>query len=205
MKWIIVSRLSLLFESRSLETSTSSLANKLAPACRQARRPAGWFADYGIRTALVLLVLTAFLFTSCQKEEDLNVDNLYIAPELQPYFDLFEEEAAARGYDYDLDEENLEGYLLRITEDDVVGQCNYNSDRPNRVTIDLGFWRRASSFDREMVVFHELGHCVLGLGHTDDANPDGTCVSIMHSGLGDCELDYNDVNRTTYLDELFSQ
>lgn len=150
-------------------------------------------------------LMTLLLFAACEKEEDLQVDNLYIAPELQPYFDLFEEEAAARGLNYNLENANLEGYLLRITEDDVVGQCAYNSDRPNRVTIDLTFWRRASSYNKEMVVFHELGHCVLGLGHNDDANADGTCVSIMHSGLGDCELNYNASNRETYLDELFSQ
>lgn len=154
------------------------------------------------RICLLLLVL---IFVGCEKEESTDVNNLYIADELQPYFDLFEVEAAARGLDYNLEEENLEGYLLRISDDDVIGQCSFNTDHPQRVTIDVSFWRRASDFEKEMVVFHELGHCVLNRDHIDDANPDGTCVSIMHSGLGNCRLQYNNTNKVAYLDELFEE
>lgn len=154
---------------------------------------------------LFFVSITLLLFAACEIEETPIVDDLYIAPELQPYFDLFETEAAARGLDYKLDEENLEGYLLRISDDDVLGTCSFNPDRPQRVTIDVTFWRQASDFEREMVVFHELGHCVLGRDHIDDANANGTCVSIMHSGLGNCRLNYNSANKAAYLDELFDQ
>lgn len=157
-----------------------------------------------IRSLLLFCFCYTFLFiSSCEKEDTSPTDNLYIAPELQPYFDLFEAEAALRDQEYNLEEENLEGYLLRISEDDVIGTCSFNTDRPRRVTIDVLFWRRASDFEREMVVFHELGHCILGRDHIDDSNPDGTCVSIMHSGLGNCRLQYNTTNKEAYLDELF--
>ena len=154
---------------------------------------------------LFCFLSSVLLFAGCEIEEPAEVNNLYIAAELQPYFDLFEVEAAARGLDYNLSEENLEGYLLRIADDDVIGQCAFNTEQPRRVTIDVTFWRRASDFEKEMVVFHELGHCVLDRDHVDDANPDGTCVSIMHSGLGDCRLNYNGTNKEGYLDELFRE
>ena len=66
------------------------------------------------------------------------------------------------------------------------------------------------AFDEEgqsliQIVFHELGHCVLVRDHLDDADSEGNCLSMMHSGLGDCEFRYNGSTRNVYLDELFSR
>jgi hypothetical protein len=55
-----------------------------------------------------------------------------------------------------------------------------------------------------MVVFHELGHCYLGRGHSEETHPNGVCKSIMRSGNGGCFDNYNSTTREAYLDELFS-
>ena len=69
--------------------------------------------------------------------------------------------------------------------------------------IDIDFWNSASESAREMIVFHELGHCFLQRGHNDNKQDDGTCVSIMRSGKGGCIDFYTSSNRGSLLDELY--
>ncbi|MCB0632332.1 MAG: hypothetical protein R2824_19250 [Saprospiraceae bacterium] len=149
-------------------------------------------------TAVFLLLLAG-----CQKEEGVTVDNYTIQEELVPYFDRFQEEGAARGVTVDFVAAQLSAVLDDIAEPNVSGQCYYNGGDPNRLVIDRAFWSQASDIKREFVIFHELGHCYLGRSHLDTANPDGTCVSMMHSGLSGCRNAYNSWTRSAYLDELF--
>lgn len=149
-------------------------------------------------TAAVLL-----LVAGCQKEEVLIVDNYTIQAELAPYFDRFQAEAAVRGVSVDFVAAQLSAALEDIAEANVSGQCYYNGDEPNRLVIDLVFWKQATDLKREFVIFHELGHCYLGRRHLDTANSDGTCASMMHSGLSGCRNAYNSRTRSEYLDELF--
>ncbi|HFA50910.1 MAG TPA: hypothetical protein ENJ95_18020 [Bacteroidetes bacterium] len=154
----------------------------------------------------------AFMLTffACQKDETAapitvqesafpNVD-----PALWPYYEAFEKEGAERGLVIDLAADNILGKIEELPEEHVAGQCSYGTAVDSEVTIDQGFWNDFSShYIREMVVFHELGHCYLKRGHKEGAHPDGTCLSIMRSGLEDCRDNYNLQTREEYLDELF--
>ena len=85
----------------------------------------------------------------------------------------------------------------------VLGVCVRSDEAPNRVAVDQEAWSVASQAFRELIVFHELGHCVLNREHLDD-EVNGVCVSIMNSGLVGCELSLeNEAIRSAYLDELF--
>jgi hypothetical protein len=42
------------------------------------------------------------------------------------------------------------------------GVCNMLS---KKIRIDEPSWKRKTKYQKEEVIFHELGHCVLGLGH----------------------------------------
>jgi hypothetical protein len=136
-----------------------------------------------------------------QDEEDI----LYplVDEDLWSYFVEFEKEASLRNIDIDLEQLRLTGNISKIHEDNVAGVCHYSSNSPNVITIDQSFWNQSSEYSKEMVVFHELGHCVLGKGHREDADGNGSCLSIMRSGLGNCITRYNQQNRAYYLDELF--
>ena len=59
--------------------------------------------------------------------------------------------------------------------------------------------------EKEFIIYHELGHCFLDRDHLDEANADGSCVSIMHSNPGVCFFELKSENREDYLDELFFQ
>lgn len=86
----------------------------------------------------------------------------------------------------------------------VAGLCN---TRHHYVIIDNLSWKYMDLTTREMVVFHELGHCQLGRGHKEDCIVAGVkCVrkiSLMTSYLNADLLPY-EAFRAVYLDELFT-
>lgn len=122
---------------------------------------------------------------------------------LWPLFIAFEDEAAERGFNIDLRAAGITGFIEEIEERHVAGRCNYNFRQPNRVTIDEQFWNRSSNSFREMIVFHELGHCFLFRDHEERILSNGACASIMRSGNGSCLDNYNLRTRENYIDELF--
>lgn len=161
-----------------------------------------------MKRSIVMLFITSIFLNSCYPEpvqestEEAVEEALDFS--LESYYSTFEEEAALRGVTINLDDHDLISRIEEIEEDGIAGTCQYNSQQSNRITIDLSFWENASHDRREMVVFHELGHCVLLLGHNEDEDNQNACLSIMNSGTSGCTVYYNDDNRDYYLDELFS-
>ena len=158
-------------------------------------------------TVMVLLLL----FSSCRKDNSL-VDTSTteqvktysnVSPNLWNYFQRFEEEALSRGFFVDLNQQELTAEIMEISEEGVAGTCTYSSLAPNHIVIDQSFWNQSGDLFREMVIFHELGHCVLFRDHREDAFANGACASIMRSGIGGCFDNYQQATRTYYLDELF--
>lgn len=156
-----------------------------------------------IKSANKLWLLGALLWAmsssmGCEGEQIVRVHQA-----LKPYFVRFEEEAALRGVDIDLEALQVEGLIQDIEQEGVSGQSVRNSQAPDQVIIDAAYWARANAVEREFVVFHELGHCALGRGHLNTQLPDGSCASMMHSGTTACRNAYGPLRRTVYLDELF--
>ncbi|MEM9548245.1 MAG: hypothetical protein AAGA77_19845 [Bacteroidota bacterium] len=151
----------------------------------------------------LFVLLAACLVSSCAHK----VDGVRLDEELEPFWILFEEEAAERGIVFDNGVEQIEGYLQNIVDNGVIGACRRNDGegRNRSVFIDKPYWVTATQLEKEYVVFHELGHCFLLLDHDDTENDNGECVSIMASGLGNCRDNYNELTREELLDELFSK
>ena len=155
---------------------------------------------------VLFLLFGICTFFACQKDEDIPVTNTVFAnvdANLVPYFERFEHEAANRGISIDIDALGIKGSISELHPGSVAGQCSYQSFAPNQLTIDAGFWNSASGIWKEFVIFHELGHCVLLRDHEERFHLDGTCVSIMRSGTGNCIDNYAPSTRSSYLDELF--
>ena len=163
----------------------------------------------------ILFLLFSFLFASCGNDDEIVATNgpqgfqsneaLFptVTPELRPFYIAFEEEAAARGIEIDLTQEEVTGNIVELGNMGVLGVCVRNDDEPNRVAVDDDAWAVADQALKELIVFHELGHCVLNREHLDDEQ-DGVCLSIMNSGLAGCELSLDDpIIREAYIDELF--
>lgn len=154
-----------------------------------------------IRLLSWILLLFMIIPLGCQKDDE----ERFIDDQLIEYFDRFIDEAAKRGLTLSYDEPGVNGYIRIITSENVIGQCAHNTDKPNTVNIDKFYFDQANDLEREFVVFHELGHCILNRLHLDVSNNEGDCVSIMTSGTGQCFINYTSSTRQRLLDELFEQ
>ena len=62
-----------------------------------------------------------------------------------------------------------------------VGLCTKRSDGTRVIEIDVTYWDSASKAQREAILWHEAGHCELGLHHDDSMMLYDTCPqSVMH-------------------------
>lgn len=154
--------------------------------------------NYHIIFCLSLTIL------SCKQEEPpkefFNVDE-----RLHGYFETFEREAAARGMEIDLNEAILTAQISELQGEGVAGQCSRPvNSLDNDIVIDESFINsNVSDLLKELVIFHELGHCFLQREHREDEYPNGNCISIMRSGVDGCRDNYNSSFRSIYIDELF--
>jgi hypothetical protein len=149
----------------------------------------------------ILFILVLTIFYGCEKEEVV----LTIDPELQPYFDSFQEEALKRGRNIQFENFQITASIQEINRQSVAGQCTQAEGTINQILIDQRYWRGYTPLLREALVFHELGHCILKRSHRDDKDLNGNCVSLMESGGGNCTMHYHIGNRDFFLDELFSE
>lgn len=152
----------------------------------------------------IFLFFLPLLIFSCEKDSFIeNKSYSNIDPELWMYFQRFEQAAAERLVDIDLLDSDIHAKIEHISSVSSIGTCYHNTNTPRVINIDKAFWSRASQLRKEMIVFHELGHCYLNLGHRNEVLDNGRCKSIMRDGLGDCIDSYNDTTREEYHDELF--
>lgn len=167
--------------------------------------------SYPLFTQLILCLALLGGLGACTEDEEIMAEAVPEEPVGYPevdeslwvYFERFEAEGRRRGVTVDLRLARVSGQLQEIDKDRVLGQCNYQRNNHNRVTVDESFWNSIGDRGREFVVFHELGHCFLLREHLETVSLNGACTSIMRSGTGRCRDNYNRLTRETYLAELF--
>jgi hypothetical protein len=123
-----------------------------------------------------LTILITFL-TACASTPKAT---LFEAPEdMGAYVRLFE--TYAKLYDYKIKYPSQGIRILMSTEmgDGVLGQC-YVKSKDSIVTFNAKIWVTLDAVQREMLVMHELGHCVLNLPHDSSEDEKGRPTSIMH-------------------------
>lgn len=121
-----------------------------------------------------------------------------VDPEFLPYVRLFEEQGRLVVDDIIMEfGDPTDGDGSKTN----VGVCKIGFTKTPRVIIDPEFWENASNTQREIIVLHELGHCVLERGHDYD-KLDGCPMSVMYPYLlsNYCYKSF----KKAYLDELFT-
>ena len=149
-----------------------------------------------------LFVIFVLFLSACNKDDN---DIVETDLELIPYFDMFAEEGLERGLLVDYEAERIEGLLQFINDGNILGKCFQNEVKPRKVIIDINFWNQANEYEKQFLVFHELGHCFLLRGHDNSLDSDGNCVSIMRASVDACDFNFDDSTREAYLDELFNK
>jgi hypothetical protein len=83
---------------------------------------------------------------------------------VRPYFDQFKDDYAAR-----LPNRNqitkVIIYLESKMPNNILGQCVMYL---GIIRIDKKYWEQAGDYERSDLLYHELGHCVLGLEHANN-------------------------------------
>lgn len=153
-----------------------------------------------------ILSLTALLLASCGDPHEYNVD-----PVFANYVQRFELEASKRGKDYKLQTEGLIIEFAKL-KNDQAGLCHY--ENPIRIEIDSIYWKKISSvagadYMKEDLIFHELGHGILGRKHLNTILENGDWKSMMCGGdkvdNRPWNINYRRMRRNYYLDELFNE
>lgn len=164
------------------------------------------------RFAIILNM--AFVLASCgAPQRDLQGQNIDGA--LVSYLTSFEREATRNGVSVDSSHLTMsfsESMPQSTVGGYVLAYCQRTLKGPN-VVVKGSYWNQTSVSDREQLIFHELGHCLLGLDHDDSTeaapvwnNPayqaNNVPSSIMNTFHFDSGL-YNG-NRPEYVNRLFN-
>lgn len=158
---------------------------------------------YIMKTTQIILLFALFTLTACSSDTLVN-ERSDIEDALQVHFREFQDQARQRGVAVDYRDIDMEAYITNIQRNGVIGTCTQFGTGEKEIAIDENYWRRSSHLGRELVVFHELGHCILQRGHNEAEGRGNTCLSIMNSGTSGCRTRYTAANRDFYIDELFN-
>src|SRR5271170_1267705 len=97
-----------------------------------------------------------------------------IDPQLQPYVDRFAQDT---GLTITTPMTVQFGSVGSTNEE---GQCQAGGLGNFVITINLTYWVTYDDVGRELLIYHELGHCVLGRVHTSQLDANGSPVSYMY-------------------------
>ncbi|MEM8524487.1 MAG: hypothetical protein AAGG68_07575 [Bacteroidota bacterium] len=157
---------------------------------------------------ILLFFGIAFLLVSCAKETATKIE---VDPEFQPFVDSFIAEAAKRGIEIDFEETGLSLTFGEVPAN-ANGVCTglrENISSTHEIIIDRNRWKGDNEFEKERLIYHELGHCHLLRGHISDTLANGEFASIMRgvppNGFGYRSFNMTGVRRTYYIDELFNK
>jgi len=161
------------------------------------------------------LACIVFMIFGCASKDDFEA--VYDVPEeFEPIVETFIIEAASRGVDL-----TINNLIIRYDdslEDNVCGRSNTMDNDPGFQKIILINTSKCWLNDqqKEALVFHEMGHCILGRSHDETLLPNNAPKSMMvkddisvYSGCiyalgGDTSCNKTS-RREYYLDELFDE
>lgn len=144
-----------------------------------------------------LLMVSMFLLSGDKQTKP------FIHSDFLPYISFFE-------FLYGKKIENVSISFTSFSPESTLGICESYEHAPfnfdfKSIKIDRQYWEESSEYGKEILLFHELGHCVLNRDHFTDVltiRKNHTIhASIMNPYIID-ERDYIE-NRTFYLIELF--
>lgn len=154
--------------------------------------------DMGIRIVAVAALSTMIGLNGCALKIG------HVDPSALPYVERFKKEATARGVFADvgfIDVEVVESFDGFGVSRDTVGVCFSNGNPDSgKISLLASFWASAPDSAKENLMFHELGHCALSLGHLDC--PRGANQIMCPTMLPNL---YYQTQRTALIDELFHE
>ena len=146
----------------------------------------------------IIMILSAFSLVSCQRAPPQTI----VDAQFVPYLNAFIQQAHENGRWVDDSRLSIE-MSDSMPAPQILGYCQV-FDETQLVVISRAWWNSTgfTVSDREELIFHELGHCLLGLVHVNTLTIDGIPTTIMnaHHFAGGLYA----VNREAYIAEEFN-
>ena len=144
-----------------------------------------------------LYIVIIILLYGCSDDKAQVIPN-----EFRGYVDMFFDEGNQRGFNKSIDDFDF-NIQFGSLDGMMYGQCSFEN---NTITIDREKWEILSEEQRVWLIFHELGHCLLGRQHKNRIMDNGECISIMKGVERNFTCSFNYYSEkwwSYYLDELF--
>lgn len=170
-----------------------------------------------MKNLLIVFLLICNFHESIQIKLEIDANQYYVNPEIKPYIDNFEKI-------YKKDIRGLRVVFNKL-KDGAGGNCliEYMTEdfyfkktikKLRIITIDPFVWKTLSASERERMIFHELGHCVLNRSHKNDEIHLALSNNAVNSSVMNWNMDnlrkhtdiaYRGKYYSYYLSELFSE
>ncbi|MEI8273591.1 MAG: hypothetical protein WCG08_13295 [Paludibacter sp.] len=157
-----------------------------------------------VKKHIYIAFFSLVLLISCKDPKEYR-----IAPAFTDYLQRFETEGALRGHNFSPQTDGLIIEFANLSAN-TAGLTHYET--PIRIEIDKAYWNDITSsagadLMKEDLLFHELGHGLLGRSHLNTTLDNDDWKSIMCGGTKVADrawnINYRGVRRKYYVDELF--
>jgi hypothetical protein len=161
----------------------------------------------------IVLIIIAIITVSCGQKPPVGMifGKAVVAPEFKPYLSKFLEDGKTYGKTFNVSRMSIV-FNNSLNGTNILGQCSNDFAHPEnggKVEINRSFWNAATvdASDRENLIYHELGHCLLLRDHDDKTvfTTDGFNIyrSLMASSYSNGGNFIN--NYTTFITELYTK
>lgn len=123
------------------------------------------------------LILLSILLGSCVSGPKVLILNGF-----EKWVDRFEQNSQIVGNPVRVSNLIIEWDEKNILPFYVAGRCSVVPQKPPKILINRFNWQHANEVEKEMILFHELAHCVLFRRHTQEIR-NGIPKSIMYPVL----------------------
>lgn len=149
----------------------------------------------------VFAIFSLLVLVGCGKNYNPDLNRPHVNKDLQIYVNRFVQVAEELGRPVSLGRLQVE--FVPSMEGNVIGKCYYGTGR--RIEINRSYWERSNvrNSDRESLMFHELGHCILNRGHDDRSMPGYYWLEISIMNSYHLSYTYYENNWQYYMKELF--
>lgn len=141
----------------------------------------------------IILMFILFIMGCSESNNSYPQNTGEITAEAMVYYKRFIYEGKIRGVDLS----NIKITIIDNNLGKFSGTCYHNEKviELNWEQIQIGM-DQVGSWYKEYVIYHELGHCLLGLEHSEE-------IILMRKYFPDDLFDYQ-INRNNLLDQLFN-
>jgi hypothetical protein len=146
------------------------------------------------KALLTIAAVSMFAMSACGRAPTLEID-----AELLPYVIEFEQHGGEVGAPVKV--QDLIAGFGNLDNPRSNGVCELQQGETPKIIISRTKWDRMTEEKRESLMFHELGHCILGRKHDSSTTQDGIPASLMNPYSLD-SWTYAEY-RAYYINELF--